>query len=139
MTPETIIAIIGAIIVTITIVVIIVKFGVRRAPLKPRKRKFQTQWRELQKFCKEKETWPTALQKADNLLDKAMIKRGIKGKTMGERLVSSQRIFTDNDKVWYGHKLSRKVSEDPEIKLKETEVKDALVGIRQGLKDLGAL
>ena len=139
MSPEKIIAIIGAVIIALTIIVIIIKFGLRRVPLKPKKKKFQKQWRELQKYCKEQETWPAALNEADKLLDKALIKRGFKGKTMGERLVSAQRKFSDNDAVWYGHKLNRKASEDPELKLKESEVKDALMGIRQGLKDLGAL
>ena len=58
---------------------------------------------------------------------------------MGERLVDAQKVFTDNDGVWYAHKLRKKVEAEPDFKLKKTDVKDALIGIRQGLKDLGAL
>jgi hypothetical protein len=58
---------------------------------------------------------------------------------MGERLVKAQRLLTDNDGVWFGHKLRNRIEEGENVKLKETEVKDALMGIRQALKDLGAL
>jgi hypothetical protein len=58
---------------------------------------------------------------------------------MGERMVKAQRLFTDNDGVWFAHKLRNKIDADPTIKLKESEVKQALVGFRQALKDLGAL
>ncbi len=58
---------------------------------------------------------------------------------MGERLVQAQHLLSDNDGVWFGHKLRAKIETDPAAKLKEKEVKSALVGIRQALKDLGAL
>jgi hypothetical protein len=139
MSPEVIIAIIGFVIVGLTILVIVLKFTVRRAPMKPRKKTYEKRWKELQAYCKKKETWPDALFAADKLLDKALIKKGVKGKSMGERLVSAQRKFTDNDDLWYAHKLCKKLHENPQMKLKESEVKDALIGFRQALKDLGAL
>lgn len=139
MSPEAKIAIIGAGIVVITFVVIIAKLLLRRAPMRVKKNKFQRKWLELQKYCKDKKTWPEALVTADQLLDKALVKKGFKGKNTGERLVSAQRKFSDNDAVWFGHKLTRKVEENPELKLKEKDVKEALMGIAQGLKDLGAL
>jgi len=139
MSPEVIIAIIGFVIVGLTVLVVIIKMGMRRAPLKPRKKTYSARWKELQQFCKDKETWPQAIFAADKLLDKALIKKGFKGKTMGERLVSAQRTFTDNDDLWYAHKLSKRLQDDPSMRLKEKEVKEALVGFRQALKDLGAL
>lgn len=139
MSPEYIIAIIGFVIVVLTVVVVSLKMAARRAPLKPRKKSYEKRWKELQGYCKSKDTWPEALFAADKLLDKALIRRGFKGKTMGERLVSAQRKFTDNDDVWYAHKLCKKLHDDPDLKLKEQEVKDALIGFRGALKDLGAL
>lgn len=139
MSPEATIALIGMVIIVLTFVVVVLRLLLRRAPMKLNKQKFQTKWRELQAYCKEKQTWPDALITADQLLDKALIKRGYKGKNMGERLVSAQRHFTDNDAVWFGHKLTRKVEEDPGLKLKESDVKNALKGIGQALKDLKAL
>lgn len=139
MSPEAKAAIAGAGIIVITILVVVVKFVHRRAPMKINKVKYQERWKKLQAYCKNKKTWPEALTAADELLDKALIKRGYKGRNMGERLVNAQKDFTDNDSMWFGHKLARKVQEDPEIKLKEKDVKNALLGIGQALKDLGAL
>lgn len=101
--------------------------------------RFQTKWRELQQLCRSNEGWAEAVIAADTLLDEALKKRKIRGKTMGERMVKAQRIFTDNDGVWFGHKLRNKIEADSTIKLKESDVKAALIAIRQALKDLGAL
>lgn len=76
---------------------------------------------------------------ADKLLDEALKKRKYKGKTMGERMVGAQRQFSDNDAVWYAHKLRNRLVHEPSVRLRKNEAKDALSGIRQGLKDLGAL
>lgn len=100
---------------------------------------FAERWSEAQKLCRNKDTWPLAIINADSLLDEALKKSGYKGKTMGERMVAAQRDFSDNDGVWYGHKLRNKLVHEADIKLKEVDVKDALVGIRQALRDLGAL
>jgi hypothetical protein len=100
---------------------------------------FQEQWQTLQKQLRNKKQWAQAVVDADKLLDAALKKKRIKGRSMGERMVKAQRLFTDNDGVWYGHKLRNKIDADPTTKLKETEVKQALLGIRQALKDVGAL
>lgn len=99
---------------------------------------FQKKWQEAQALCKDKTTWPLAIINADKLLDEALKKRHYKGKTMGERLVSAQRMLTNNDGVWFGHKLRNRVVHE-QTKLREGDVKKALVGLRQALKDLGAL
>lgn len=100
---------------------------------------FKKEWSDLQKLLRNKQRWDVALVQADNLLDIALKKNKFRGKRMGERLVKAQRQFTDNDGVWFGHKLRNKLESDPDMKLKETDLKEALIGIRQGLKDLGAL
>lgn len=100
---------------------------------------FQEQWQNLQKLLSNPERWDVAIVEADNLLDSALKKSRFRGGGMGERLVKAQRLFTDNDGVWFGHKLRGKIEAEPDLKLKEAEVKQALMGIRQGLKDLGAL
>ena len=58
---------------------------------------------------------------------------------MGERLVSSQRQLSDNDGVWYAHKLRNRLVHETDVSLKEGDVKKALISIRQALKDLGAV
>lgn len=130
------------------VVVAVVFFGLLLAMLAlvTRKRKrplnveyFSEKWKDAQKLCANKETWPLAVINADNVLDEALKKSGYRGKTMGERLVAAQRDLSDNDGVWYGHKLRNKLVHESGIKLTQADVKDALTGIRQALRDLGAL
>lgn len=125
------------------IVLLVLVFGVgfllRRKPKSLNQAYYQEKWQTLQKLCKDKSTWPLAVIDADKLLDDALKRRRYKGKTMGERLVAAQRDIKDNDGVWYGHKLRNRLVHENNVKLSEKEVKDALIGLRAGLKDLGAL
>lgn len=100
---------------------------------------FQQKWAELLARVKTPEGMMLAVIDADKLLDEALKKHHLKGKTMGERLVSAQRMLSDNDAVWFAHKLRNRLVHEPNIKLRQTEAKNALTGFRQGLKDLGAL
>ncbi len=100
---------------------------------------FLISWKALQARCADKTQWATAIFEADDLLDKALQKKKVKGKTMGERLVSAQNIFTDNDGAWYGHKLRMKLEEKPGTALKKQDVKKALLGLGQALRDLGVM
>jgi hypothetical protein len=100
---------------------------------------YQQQWMELLARVKTPEGMILAVVDADKLLDQALKKRHFKGKTMGERLVAAQRMISDNDAVWYAHKLRNRLVHEPNVKLKKKEAQAALAGFRQGLKDLGAL
>lgn len=111
----------------------------RRRPKPMNIEQFQADWKELQKLCRNKATWPEAVVQADKLLDTALQKHKFRGDTMGKRMLKAQRLFSDSDAVWSAHKLRSKIDADPATKLKEAEVKQALVGTRQALKDLGAL
>ena len=111
----------------------------KKLPKKIKPEHFAQKWGELQQFCKDKDTWPQALIEGDKLLDSALQKRRFKGKSMGERMVAAQKTFTNNDMVWYAHNLCKKVINDPELNVRESEIKDALFGFRQALRDLGAL
>ena len=114
-------------------------FVYRRIPKKLKTTKYQDKWRELQGYCKDKETWKDAVIAADKLLDSALRRRKFKGGSMGERLVSAKKYFTNNDAVWFSHNLYKKVVSDADLKLKEEDVKRALLGFRQALRDVGAL
>jgi hypothetical protein len=131
------VAAIAALILVVAAAVIFVFW--RRRPRQLKTEFYQGKWQELQKLLRDKSKWTDAILDADHLLETALKKKHIKGRNMGERLVSAQRMFTDNDGVWFGHKLRNKIDADPATKLKESEVKQALFGIRQALKDLGAL
>ncbi len=100
---------------------------------------FLAKWTELLDHIKTPHGMAIAIIDADKLLDEALRRRGYRGKTTGERLVAAQRKLSDNDGVWYAHKLRNRLVHEPNVRLKKNEVKDALGGFRQALKDLGAL
>jgi hypothetical protein len=129
---------IGAILVVIAGLVVSLVL-LRRRPRKVNVEHLQIRWRDMQKLCAQKETWPDALTQADKLLDDVLKKRRYGGKSMGERLTKAQRVLSNNEAVWFGHKLRKKLESEPGMKLREKDVKQALIGIRQALKDLGAL
>lgn len=124
-------------------IILVLMFGVslitRRRPRHLNTAYYDKRWKELQKLCGDKNTWPLAIIDADKLVDEALKKNRIKGKTMGERLVTAQRMLTNNDGIWYAHKMRNKLVHEHYENLKERDVKDALIGFRQALKDLGAL
>lgn len=121
------------------IALIIGVFIFRRVPKKLKPEYFMSQWKALQSYLKDKAKWRDALLEADKLLDKALKKRKFRGKSMGERMVAAQRVFSDNDGIWFAHNLCKKAIADDELRLKETDVKDALIAFRQALRDVGAL
>lgn len=123
----------------VLLVLIVVAEVVRRRPKALNQTHFRERWQELQKLLADKKTWPLAIIDADKLLDDALKRRKYKGKTMGERLVSAQRSLSSNDTVWYGHKLRNKLVHEDYKLTRKNEVKDALLGYLQALKDLGAL
>lgn len=134
---------ISAIVFGLLVMVLITRIGSRFG--RPSKKGlnqqyFQDRWLELLARVKTSpEGVILAVIDADKLLDHALKKRHFKGKTMGERLVSAQRSLSDNDAVWYAHKLRNRLVHEPDVKLKKSEAQNALQGFRSGLKDLGAI
>ena len=100
---------------------------------------YVTRWKRLQQRCPDKEQWPEAIREADDLLGEALKRKKFKGKNTGERMVDAQKHFTSNDIVWFGHKLRTKLDINPDTPLTQNDVQKALFGLRQGLKDIGAL
>ncbi len=99
---------------------------------------YTERWRELQKHCKTRKTWPLAVIDADNLLNEVLKQLHFKGKTTGERLVAAQHKLSANEAVWFGHKLRNRIVHEDVRKLKKQDIVSALSGFRQALKDLGA-
>ena len=135
MSAELLITVVGAALAIMGVIT----FIVRRPKKELDTTHFQRKWKELQKQCAKTETWSLAVIQADSLLDEALKKKRFKGKTMGERLVSAQRSLTNNDGVWFGHKLRNQLVHQTDVALREKDIKHALIGIGQALKDLGAL
>lgn len=131
----------GALVLAVLVValVILVAVKLRNRPKKLDQEKFKKKWDTVQSMLPDSKMWPLAVIDADKLLDEALKARKYKGKTMGERLVSAQRDITSNDAVWFAHKLRNRLVHDQDVKLHKADVKDALLGIRAALKDIGAL
>ena len=55
--------------------------------------------------------------------------------------MAAQHHLTDNENVWVGHKLRKKMTEENvDVRtLKKKDMVVALAGFRQALRDLGAL
>ncbi|HEY5442079.1 MAG TPA: hypothetical protein VIJ68_00920 [Candidatus Saccharimonadales bacterium] len=101
--------------------------------------KFTERWQGLQQQCANRKTWPQAIIDADDLLAEALKRSRYKGKTTGEKLVAAQHALSDNESVWFGHKLRKRIPDADVRKLKKSDVLTALAGFRQALRDLGAL
>jgi hypothetical protein len=131
--------------IALTLVVLVVGGGAGyfiwrwKRPPKLKHEYFRAEWQELQKLLRNKDRWDVALIRADKLFDIALKKSRYRGGSMGERMVKAQKLFTDNDGAWFAHKLRKEVESNPDFKLTEKDLKNALVAIRQVLKDLGAL
>lgn len=129
----------AAAVILLLVLIFGTSFLLRRKPKKLNQEYYQERWQALQSMLKDKATWPLAIIDADKLLDDALKRSKYRGKTMGERLVAAQRDISNNDDVWFGHKLRNRLVHETNVKLTERMVKDALLGIRSALKDLGAL
>ncbi|MBC7707908.1 hypothetical protein H7Y63_01660 [Polaromonas sp.] len=135
MSPKLYVIIGAAVIVLFIIIGLVMKF---------RPRKINTgycaeRWQTIQKHCADKKEWHMAIANADRLLDDVLKRRHYKGKTTGERLVSAQHDFTNNESLWFGHKLYNRIHDDGLVKISKQDTLEALGGFRQALKDLGAL
>lgn len=130
--------IIGVILFGIIVLGLLGRFG-GHVPSHLNKSYFQNSWAVLLERVKTPEGMILAVIDADKLLDEALKKRHFKGKTMGERLVSAQRSMTNNDGVWFAHKLRNRLVHEPNVRLKKSDAQNALAGFRQALKDIGAL
>lgn len=137
MNNMTLLLIAGGVVIAVVIAVLS-RLLLRKRPHKLNKQYYEQSWQTLQSLLKNKSSWPLAIINADKLLDDALKKCHYKGKTMGERLVSAQHDIKNNDDVWFGHKLRNQLVHETDVKLKERDVKEALLGIRAALKDLGA-
>ena len=84
-------------------------------------------------------SYKAAVIEADKLLDRALMERGVPGKTIGERLKASSTRFTQLNSVWYAHKQRNQIAHEQDFNLEYNQAKHALASFRQALKDLGAI
>lgn len=78
-----------------------------------------------------------AVLDADKILDYALTRHGFEG-SLGEKLKMAALRFDDINEVWSAHKFRNKIAHELVEELEEREVKRALKGFKNALKDLGA-
>jgi hypothetical protein len=135
----TIIFLIGVIVFGVVVLAAVGYLGKKVVPNKLNQEYYQSKWSELLTRVKTSDGMSLAVIDADKLLDDALKKKHYRGKTMGERLVAAQRTLSDNDAVWYAHKLRNRLVHEQNVRIKKRDVQKALAGFRQALRDLGAL
>ena len=134
MSPEKTIALIGVVIIALTLIV----FISRKLPKRIKSHLYIKKWRDIQRLCANPDDWSHAIVHADMLLNEVLIKKRYSGKTTGERMVNAGEIFSSNDGIWKAHKLANKIKQSGVANLKDSEVKEALIAFGQSLRDLGA-
>ncbi len=84
-------------------------------------------------------SYQLSVMNADKLLDQALREKGLKGKTMGERMKSAANSFSDRNGIWQAHILRNKISHEVGFNLSYDDASRALASFRKALKDLGAI
>lgn len=130
---------IGAMVFGIIVLAVIGRLS-RKIPARHlNKKRFQQKWINLLELVKTPEGMVLAVIDADKLIDEALRRRHFKGTGMGERLVSAQHVLSNNDGVWFAHKLRNRLVHETDVKIGQKDTKTALENFKQGLIDLGAL
>lgn len=103
--------------------------------------KYRSKWLAIEQSISsgQETTYHMAILNADKLLDQALKERGFSGNTMGERMKSAQKSWTNSNHVWTAHKLRNRIAHESEVVISYDITKRALTAFRQALKDMGAI
>lgn len=103
--------------------------------------KYQTKWLEIENSLSRdnRASWQLAILNADKLVDKALRERHYKGQTMGERMKSAQKTWSNANLVWGAHKIRNQLAHETDVELTYETTLRSLTAFKQALKDLGAI
>lgn len=101
---------------------------------------YRSQWLAINQQLERDNTssYYVVVLEADKLLDKALRERGFTGDTMGGRMKSAKDVWTNANAVWSAHKLRNRIAHE-DTSVSYDEVRAALSGFKQALKDVGAI
>ncbi len=128
--------VIGCLVASLIIALLVKKFLFKK---KTHPNTISDNWREVEIMVKDKTRWNEAITSADEVLGLACLKYGSANKKIGENLVDLQDKFGDNESLWFSHKLSQKIRENSELKIKPEQAKKAILSFKKALKELGEL
>jgi len=103
--------------------------------------KYRVKWLAIEQSIQEGQeaTYHLALMNADKLLDQALKERGFSGNTMGERMKSAQKAWSNANQVWTAHKLRNQIAHEYEVRVSYDMTKRTLAAFKQALKDVRAI
>lgn len=103
--------------------------------------KYRCKWLEIEHILSKtnETTYTMCILRADSLLDEALKDRGTSGSTMGERLKSASKKFTNLNAVWAAHKIRNRLAHESDFSVSYDTTRQALAAFKKGLKDLGAI
>ncbi len=129
----------SAVIIAVVLFVIIRVTGAKSTLVN--KHAYQSEWLTIKQDADKDrpESMQMAVIKADKLVDRAMKEFGVSGETMGERLKSRHKDWSNVNSIWSAHKLRNQIAHETNIKLDKTVYDKAMLGFKQALKDLGAI
>ncbi len=113
---------------------------ITRSVLKKRKENYQifiNRWKNLMNLAKKKSQWNQLIIEADKLLNDVLKYKHYKGKNLADKIVSAQRQFKNNDKIWSCHKLANKIQQDGYVLNDKQQLLDAVNCYREAFNDLG--
>lgn len=134
-TPE----MIAVLVVVNLVLAIVIGLLIRRFLFRKKTQKLVSDWPKVLLLVKDKASWPEAIITADDMLRAATQKHGGRSKSLGENLVTLQSKFSDNESVWFAHKLANKLRKNEMEKIKPEQAKKAIVAFKKALQDLGEL
>jgi len=102
--------------------------------------KYRSKWLQIQKLLEQGDHGrQMAILQADKLLDQALRERNFRGETMGERMKSASKSWSNAGAVWSAHKLRNQIAHETEVNLSSSMANQALASFKQALKDVGAI
>ncbi|QJU06766.1 hypothetical protein FBF30_02585 [Candidatus Saccharibacteria bacterium oral taxon 955] len=103
--------------------------------------KYQTKWLAVENSVSRNNSasWQLAIFNADKLVDLALKERRFSGQTMGERMKSAEKVWSNANHIWGAHKIRNRLAHETDVHLTYETTLRALTAFKQALKDLGAI
>jgi len=103
--------------------------------------KYRVKWLAIEQQVKrdEESSYHLAVFNADKLLDEALKERGFAGNTMGERMKSAQKSWSNANHIWTAHKLRNQIAHESDVRVNYEITRRALAAFKQALKDVRAI
>lgn len=103
--------------------------------------RYRSDWLKIERsLIKDNEaSYHLCILNADKLLDRALRESGFKGKTMGERMKSANKTWSNANLVWTAHKLRNQIAHETNVQIQYDTARRALGAFKQGLKDVEAI